>query len=315
MLVQGLRQFRRSGILMILFLASVRCAEATVIFDNFDAGGGFHPQNYLGAAYAESSFVSVGAERMAVQFTVAGGDFSLTSITLPIGFQGDASGSFLRVRLTSDNGGAPGATLEVLSENAGIWPTLVSPFTTTTTVISAAHPTLSDGARFWIVTEPTSMPPSGTSYTYEWFDNTSENTVPVWQQQKPGGLPADPWTGFSGPGAVAFRVEGTLGSAAVGGPQASGLRLELGLPWPNPAAGSMKIALRLAVPSLVRSEVFDLTGRQVLSLLSDQELSTGAHLLTWDGREVSGHRVAAGVYMVRVSTGAVTAVRRVTLLK
>src|SRR5262245_29829652 len=41
-------------------------------------------------------------------------------------------------RLTADAAGAPGATIEILSENQGIWPNAANPFTTTTTLASTS---------------------------------------------------------------------------------------------------------------------------------------------------------------------------------
>src|SRR5437660_541463 len=67
-----------------LLIASGQSSNAAVIFDNFDAGGGFHPQNNLGAADIQLEDFFTNAIRAAAQFTVSGGDFKLTSITLPI---------------------------------------------------------------------------------------------------------------------------------------------------------------------------------------------------------------------------------------
>jgi hypothetical protein len=101
--------------------------------------------------------------------------------------------------------------LEVLSENQNIWPTGTNPFSTTTTLTSTAHPLLSQGSSYWIVTELTSLPSFGTSsiIDYRWFRNTSGTTVPVVQQQADGGLPTDPWStgGNFFQSNVAFRVD------------------------------------------------------------------------------------------------------------
>jgi hypothetical protein len=97
------------------------------------------------------------ALRAAAQFTVAGGDYHLTSVRLPISTQGSTPGDFLRVRLAVDDGGAPGSTLEILSQNQS-WPATSNPFTTATTLTSSLHPLLSNGASYWIVTELTSFP-------------------------------------------------------------------------------------------------------------------------------------------------------------
>jgi hypothetical protein len=90
-----------------------------VILDTFDPGGTLHPQNNLVAAAGHDLQLADDASRMATQFTipVTGGNYQLTSITLPISVQGTVRWT-LRVSLTRDESGFPGATpLEVPSVN------------------------------------------------------------------------------------------------------------------------------------------------------------------------------------------------------
>src|SRR5262249_25607219 len=61
--------------------ASGQTGKAAVIFDSFDPGGGFHPQNNLVAASVYRSFGSTQSTRLAAQFTVTGSDYYLDSIT------------------------------------------------------------------------------------------------------------------------------------------------------------------------------------------------------------------------------------------
>jgi hypothetical protein len=192
-------------------LAVIDASHPAVVFDNFDAGGGFSGVNNLGAA-SVSRNGSVQAYRAAAKFTVASGSFNLASITLPISLAsfGVGNPNILRVRLAADDGGAPGTTLEVLSENQAIWPPISNPFTTTTTLSSTLHPLLAGGQSYWIVTEPTIIPPDVKyGVDYRWFYNTSAVTVPARQQSEFDALPVDPWSGFAGPLNLAFRVDGT----------------------------------------------------------------------------------------------------------
>jgi hypothetical protein len=194
--------------------------QATVIFDNFDSGGGFSPWYNDWAAYV-SDGTPIRVLRTAAEFTVTGGDFTLGSITLPIsvgsGVGDDNPNPYtLRVRLCDDSSGAPGSTMEVLSQNQSIWPPTVvtvpsTPFTTKTTLTSANHPLLDDGGKYWIVTEITALPAPGTGgIYYRWYVNTSNTTVPFRQQIVDNALPADPWTGSPFNQNVAFEVEGTI---------------------------------------------------------------------------------------------------------
>lgn len=182
-------------------------AELAPVFDNFDPGGGFHPSNNLVAATAFYNFFFTASKRAAARFTVTDGPYRLDSITLPIGFQGAVTAPVLRVRLTEDAGGAPGTTLEVLSENEDIWPSFVAPFATTTTLVSTASPLLEDGASYWIVTEPTAIP-SGVAVDYLWSHNASGTQVVTRQQMQNPGLPANPWPGAPLSLPLAFRVDG-----------------------------------------------------------------------------------------------------------
>jgi hypothetical protein len=180
-----------------------------VVFDSFDPGGTFHPQNNLVAAYAPSS-IGTQAIRAAARFTVTGKDVYLSSVTLPISVaQFGTTTNVLRVRLTTDGGGVPGTTLEVLSLNQGIWPAFANPFTNKTTLVSATWPRLSQGSNYWIVTEPTALPTNSASYVdYRWFDNTTGVQLPIRVQESIGKIPTDPWSGANSTQALALRVEG-----------------------------------------------------------------------------------------------------------
>jgi flagellar hook assembly protein FlgD len=49
----------------------------------------------------------------------------------------------------------------------------------------------------------------------------------------------------------------------------------------------------------VRVDVFDITGRRVVSVFSGS-LPAGEHLFEWDGRTSSGKAAGAGLYFMRV---------------
>jgi hypothetical protein len=60
--------------------------------------------------------------------------------------------------------------------------------------------------------------------------------------------------------------------------------------------------------------VYDLAGRRVRALV-EGEGAPGRHVLTWDGCDASGHRVAAGVYFVKLEAPVLTSTRKITLLR
>jgi hypothetical protein len=59
--------------------------------------------------------------------------------------------------------------------------------------------------------------------------------------------------------------------------------------------------------------VVDLSGRLV-KVLVDGPLAPGNYEASWDARDEEGHRVAAGVYFVRLATSQSTESRKVVLL-
>ena len=205
---------RRAWLLALLSSALSLAARADTVFDNFDPGETFDPNDNLVAAEVfQESPLNV-AIRAAAQFTVSGGTFTLDSVTLPIAVDESLGANILRVRLTQDAGGVPGATIETLSEDQS-WPALSVPFTTKTTLSSSIHPLLSNGSQYWIVTEPTAIPATNPSdVDYRWYYNTTASDVSARQQEVPSAtLPSDPWTSGTEPNLLslplAFRVDGT----------------------------------------------------------------------------------------------------------
>lgn len=80
------------------------------------------------------------------------------------------------------------------------------------------------------------------------------------------------------------------------------VRLALTQNRPNPfrERTEWSIALASAMPS-VRLRVLDLGGREVARLL-DGPVEAGSHLVTWDGRDARGARLAPGLYIYEMQT-------------
>jgi len=58
----------------------------------------------------------------------------------------------------------------------------------------------------------------------------------------------------------------------------------------------------------VLAQVFDLSGKQIATLLPGAELGTGGHQLKWAPKE-------AGVYLIRIATNDSAVTKRVTVVK
>jgi PKD repeat protein len=83
---------------------------------------------------------------------------------------------------------------------------------------------------------------------------------------------------------------------------------------PNPFNPSTRIYFQLADPGRVVVDVFDVTGRRVRRLL-DRSYGQGLHTADFDGRDDRGQVLASGVYVYRVTSGALTTTRKMVLLK
>jgi hypothetical protein len=93
------------------------------------------------------------------------------------------------------------------------------------------------------------------------------------------------------------------------------LTLSLSRPFPNPA--SAECVVMVDVPdggSPVLVGVYNVRG-QLVRTLSRRPLGRGRHVVGWDGRDVTGERVASGVYLIRLESGGRSAQEKVLFLR
>lgn len=91
-------------------------------------------------------------------------------------------------------------------------------------------------------------------------------------------------------------------------------RVALLAPEPNPFGADVTLRYSLAQASHVRLEIFDLSGRQVASLV-DAARGAGDHQIVWDGRDSRGAATPAGVYVTRLSSGSSEASRKIVRMR
>ena len=106
----------------------------------------------------------------------------------------------------------------------------------------------------------------------------------------------------------------TLGLSTSGGTGTLPGRTALRMAFPNPFDQNMTIALSLRATGPASVGVFDVAGRKVRSLVQGVQ-PAGERLVTWDGRDDSGSRLGAGVYMLRLDAGGHSETRAVRLVK
>jgi hypothetical protein len=89
--------------------------------------------------------------------------------------------------------------------------------------------------------------------------------------------------------------------------QAEPLVTALHAPWPNPGPGDSRIRYSLAIESRVSVRLFDLAGRSVAELVSARQ-PAGRYELP-----LSGNRLAAGVYFLKMTAGEYRATRKLVV--
>lgn len=84
--------------------------------------------------------------------------------------------------------------------------------------------------------------------------------------------------------------------------------------FPNPFNASVETQFSLPIAGHANLDVYDLQGRRVIRLLSE-ELGAGEHSVIWNGVDEAGQAVASGVYFARLRSGDVELTRSLVLVK
>ncbi len=85
--------------------------------------------------------------------------------------------------------------------------------------------------------------------------------------------------------------------------------------YPNPFNPQTVLSFGLTEPARTSLVIYDLSGRVVRRLVSDEDLAAGVHSYRWQGRDDGGKIVAAGTYLYRIQAGTYVATRKMTMLK
>jgi Pyruvate/2-oxoacid:ferredoxin oxidoreductase delta subunit len=79
---------------------------------------------------------------------------------------------------------------------------------------------------------------------------------------------------------------------------------------PNPFSSATEITYDLPQAGCVRLGVYDVTGRQVCTLIGDRHHEAGRHNVHWYGTDDRGDAVAPGIYFYRIDAGLYSETRR-----
>jgi len=84
--------------------------------------------------------------------------------------------------------------------------------------------------------------------------------------------------------------------------------------YPNPFNPSTTIVYELRGTAAVTVTVYDLLGREVVTLVSEQQ-PAGLQSVTWNGLDRSGQKAGSGVYVYQLRAGSATETRKMMLIK
>ena len=83
---------------------------------------------------------------------------------------------------------------------------------------------------------------------------------------------------------------------------------------PNPFNPQVVVRYGLPHAGKTRIDVFDVRGRRVARLL-DRMMPAGHHEVVWRGRDAADRRLPSGPYFIRITSGSLAAIERVTMVK
>ncbi len=84
--------------------------------------------------------------------------------------------------------------------------------------------------------------------------------------------------------------------------------------YPNPFNPTTHFSVDIPKASTVDVVVYDVLGRRIATLMSGEQ-EAGYHVMEWDSKDSHGLAVPSGMYMVRMTAGDFTAVRKIMLMK
>ncbi|HEX9656017.1 MAG TPA: C-GCAxxG-C-C family (seleno)protein [Bacteroidota bacterium] len=98
----------------------------------------------------------------------------------------------------------------------------------------------------------------------------------------------------------------------VGGAAAS---YKLGHNYPNPFNPATQIEFAIPKSEAVTLAVYDVHGRLIKNLVSNETYGQGSFKVQWDATNNAGTRVASGIYFARFSAGTFSAIEKMNLVK
>ena len=84
--------------------------------------------------------------------------------------------------------------------------------------------------------------------------------------------------------------------------------------YPNPFNPVTRIQYNIPEQSIVKLQVYDITG-SLVKVLSETEQNAGSHVVEWNGKDRFGNNVASGIYFLKFNAGDYTKTVKMMMLK
>ncbi|HOT96889.1 MAG TPA: right-handed parallel beta-helix repeat-containing protein [bacterium] len=111
-------------------------------------------------------------------------------------------------------------------------------------------------------------------------------------------------------GALEGNIAASVHHHSTPSPQRGGVMLENGMP--NPFKQETRLRYRLNSNANVQMEIYDLSGRIVATLVSEEQ-PKGFYTQSWDGRDSAGKLLPSGIYFCRLRTPAEQIVQKLII--
>lgn len=119
----------------------------------------------------------------------------------------------------------------------------------------------------------------------------------------------------TGPGGSdTYTIRGAVGTVPVAVDEQIPLAFALDAPYPNPFNPATTIGFTLPERLPATLVVYDITGARIATL-ADETMDAGHYNVVWNGRGDDGAQVSSGMYIIRLTAGAMTSNVRAILVK
>lgn len=125
---------------------------------------------------------------------------------------------------------------------------------------------------------------------------------------------SDMGTGYGNDVAIRARTSPTLSVSVDDEEIQLPFGFELKSNYPNPFNPTTTIEYTIPTKSHVDISIFNLLGQKVKTVVDDEK-SIGEHNVNWDGTNISGKRVASGIYLYRIVAGDNIQTKKMMLIK